>query len=82
MSVRRTIGFGERYSLEISAEAVNVLNHTQFSGAYSGGLGSTNTATNLTTGLKPGMGSSSTFGTRGLGTFDPREVILNLRFRF
>ena len=82
MSLRRTIRLGERYSLELSAEAVNVLNHTQFSGAYSGGLGSTNTATNLTTGLMPGMGSSSTFGTRGMGTFDAREVIFNLRFRF
>ncbi|MFB3777754.1 MAG: TonB-dependent receptor domain-containing protein [Bryobacteraceae bacterium] len=82
MSLRRNIRITERYNLELSAEAVNVLNHTQFNGAYTGNLGSTNTATNATTGLKPGMGSSSTFGTKGNGTFDPREVILNLRFRF
>ncbi|MFB3777755.1 MAG: TonB-dependent receptor domain-containing protein [Bryobacteraceae bacterium] len=82
MSLRRNIRITERYNLELSAEAVNVLNHTQFSSSYSGALGDTNTVTNASNGLKPGMGTSATFGTKGNSTFDPREVILNLRFRF
>jgi hypothetical protein len=83
ISLRRTFKILEHLNLEFSADAMNVLNHTQYSGNYSGALGSTNTSTNATNGLKPGMGSSGdSFGTRSLSTFDPRQIVINFRLRF
>ena len=82
MSLRRNIKFMERYSLEMSAEATNLLNNSQMSGSYSAGLGSTVVTANPALGLLPGMGSSDTYGTIGTGTFNPREVVLNLKLRF
>lgn len=82
MTVRRAFKIREKYSLELSGEAMNVLNSAQYNGNYNGGLGGTNLTTNASRGLKPGMGLSDTFGTMGVGTFDPRQVTLRLRFRF
>jgi hypothetical protein len=82
MSLRRNIKIQERYTLEMSAEATNLLNMAQMSGSYSAGLGSTVVTANTATGLLPGMGSSDTYGTIGTGTFNPREVVLNLKLRF
>jgi trimeric autotransporter adhesin len=82
MSLRRLIRVHEGMDLELAADASNLLNSAQLNGAYAGGLGSTNTVTNASKGLKPGMGTTDTYGTIGVGTFDPREVILNVRFRF
>jgi hypothetical protein len=82
MSLRRTFKFSERLSLELAADATNLLNNAQLNGSFAGGLGSTNTATNAAKGLVPGMGTTDTYGTIGVGSFDPRQVVLNLRFRF
>jgi hypothetical protein len=82
LSIRRTFKIRETMSLEFAANATNLLNNTQLSGAYSGALGSTQTAVNASKGLVPGMGTSDTFGTIGVGAFDPRQVVMNLRFRF
>jgi len=82
MSLRRSIRIREGWDLELAAEATNVLNNTQLSGMYSGALGNTQTTTSASSGLAPGMGSSETYGTIGLGTYDPREVILSLKVRF
>jgi hypothetical protein len=83
MSLRRTFKIRERMNLEFAANATNLLNHTELSGNYSGALGSTNTALNAASGLKPGMGANgNTFGTLSLAAFDPRQVIMNLRLRF
>ena len=86
-SVRRTFKIRERMNLEFAAYATNLFNHTQLIANYSGALGSTNTAVNAASGLKPGMGSSgNSFGTLSLsGTSsvaDPRQVVMNLRLRF
>ena len=48
---------------------MNVLNHTQFSGAYTGALGATVTRPNPALGLVPGRGNANSFGTRGMATF-------------
>jgi hypothetical protein len=61
---------------------MNVLNHTQFNGTYTGGLGNTVTAANPALGLVPGMGSANNFGTRGMATFNPRQVMLRATLRF
>jgi trimeric autotransporter adhesin len=82
MSLRRNIRILEKYTLEMSAEATNLLNSSQMSGSYSGALGTTVVTANAALGLVPGMGSSDTYGTIGTATFNPREVVLNLKFRF
>ena len=91
LAISRNFRLTERYSVEFSAHATNALNHPQFggsfasSGGYNAGLGSINvtppTANNTNTQLGQGSGSS-TFGTYGLGTYDPRQVELGLKFRF
>jgi trimeric autotransporter adhesin len=82
LSLRRRFVIREGLSLELSADASNVLNHTQLSGSYNGAMGSTNLVTNAAKGLLPGMGTSDTYGTIGVGTFDPRQVTMRLQFRF
>jgi len=82
LSLRRRFAIREGMSIDFSADASNVLNHTQLSGSYSGAMGSTNVVTNAAKGLLPGMGTSDTFGTIGVGTFDPRQIVLRLQFRF
>lgn len=82
MGLRRSFKLRERISLEIGADAINVLNSTQLSGAYSGGLGSTNVGTNAAKGLVPGMAGSDRFGTIGTNTFAPRQMMLRALVRF
>lgn len=82
MSLQRTIQVRERYRLDIQAHAQNLFNHTQFSPNYTTGLGGTETLNNPSRGQLPGYGQASNFGTRGMATYDPRniEVVLKLRF--
>jgi hypothetical protein len=82
MSLRRIFAIRESLSLEVSAEVANILNSAEYSGNYTGALGGTNVTTNAAKGLKPGMGSSDTYGTIGLTTFDPRQVTMHVRIRF
>jgi hypothetical protein len=87
LSLRRTFKIRESMSLEFAANATNMFNHTQLVANYAGALGSTNTAVNAATGLKPGMGANgNSFGLLSLGSTssvaDPRQVVMNLRFRF
>ena len=82
MSLRRNIKVREKMSLEISAEAANLLNNSQQSGSYAGALGNTAVTPNASIGLQPGMASSDTYGTIGTGTFPAREVVMNMRLRF
>ena len=82
LSLRRTFKIRERMSLEVAADCTNFLNHTELSGTYAGGLGSTNTATTPSRGLVPGMGTTDTYGTIGVTAFDPRQVVMSVKFRF
>jgi trimeric autotransporter adhesin len=81
LSIRRTIRV-QRAAIELGVDAMNVLNHTQFSGAYAGGLGGTNLQTNPALGLVPGMASSANFGTRGMATYNPRQLQMRVGLRF
>ena len=76
MSIRRTFGVANGMNLDIGADAINVLNHTQFSGSYVGGLGATITTPSPALGLVPGMGNANNFGTRGMATYNPRQIQL------
>jgi hypothetical protein len=82
VSVRRNFSIKEGVTLNLNVDATNLLNNAQYSSNYNGNLGNTNLNTNAARGLVPGMGSSDTFGTIGLGTFDPRQVTFRLVLRF
>jgi hypothetical protein len=87
MSLEKNIKFGERYSLNLSAQASNVFNNTQFRSSINTGMDGTvlaNTiAANPTQNLKIGqLQSGGTFGTYGQGTNDPRQIEMVMKFRF
>jgi hypothetical protein len=92
LSLTRSFRIRESKSLEFSAHATNALNHAEFggsiasSGAYNSNLGGINvtpTGPGNPSNTQPGQPTgSSTYGTYGLGTFDPRQLELGLKFRF
>ena len=61
---------------------MNVLNHTQFNGAYQGALGGTNLTNNPGNGQFPGTASAANYGTRGMATYNPRQMQFRATFRF
>jgi hypothetical protein len=81
-SLRRSFPVFERLQLDVAAEATNLLNTAEFNGAYVGGLGSPNLVNNSSKGLIPGLGTSSTFGTVNLNSFDPRQIQMHARLIF
>jgi hypothetical protein len=91
LSISRTFLVSEPFHLEFRAQATNALNHAEFGGsiANSGGYNLNLGAINVTppsssnTGTQLGQGmNSSTFGTYGVSTYDPRQVELGLRLSF
>ncbi len=82
MSIQRSFRVSRGMAVEVAADAMNVLNHTQFNGAFSGGLGNTVTSPNAALGLVPGMGNSNSYGTRNMNTYNPRQIMLRAAVRF
>ncbi len=86
MSIRREFGLPNGLRIEVGADAMNILNHTQFTGQNPGGwttnLGGTVTTADPTLGLVPGMGNANNYGTRGMGTYNPRQIMLRAALRF
>jgi len=82
MSIRREFSLPNHMRFELGADAQNILNHTQFNGTYSGGLGGTVVTANPTLGLQVGMGNSNSYGTRGMATYNPRQFMLRSTLRF
>ncbi|HMX27714.1 MAG TPA: TonB-dependent receptor [Blastocatellia bacterium] len=87
MSLEKNVKLSERYSLNLSAQATNVFNHTQLRGSINTSTGGTvlqNTITaNPTQNLKIGqLQNSGSFGTYGLGTNDPRQIEMVMKLRF
>lgn len=82
MSIQRTIQITERFRLDIQGHAQNLFNHTQFSPNYTTGLGGTETLNNPSRGQLPGYGQAVGYGTRGLATYDPRNIEVVMKFRF
>jgi hypothetical protein len=66
------------------ANVTNAFNHTQFrTGTYNMGLGGTQSTDVPAQGLLSGEGqSAATYGSHNMGTFDPRQMIMEMRFRF
>lgn len=46
LSLRRMFAISERVKLQVAADASNLLNHAELSGAFNGGLGNTNLTSN------------------------------------
>ncbi|HKE24614.1 MAG TPA: hypothetical protein VKB88_19765 [Bryobacteraceae bacterium] len=82
LSLRRTFPIKERLRLQLAADATNMLNHTELNGNFSGSFGSTTLSNSPAAGWIPGMGTSATFGTVGVGAFDPRQITMHLRVQF
>ncbi|HMG01715.1 MAG TPA: TonB-dependent receptor [Edaphobacter sp.] len=84
-SLRRAFPIYERYRIEISGEATNVLNNTQWNNSgntNTGSLGSTILANNPSAGLITGLGDNTNFGTFNTNAYDPRQIQLHARFIF
>jgi len=78
-----TRDFHPREGLTVSFQAnvTNLFNHTQFlAGSYNMGLGGTNTSPTVLNGAP--VGTSQSYGTHGLATYDPRQMIMELHLEF
>ena len=85
MSVQKEIPMTERVRFQISAEASNLFNNTQFRPQMNAGTGATYTNLNsaqIAQGIRPGMLQNENFGTWGMSTFDPRQIEFRLRLFF
>jgi hypothetical protein len=84
ISLSRDFRIKERYSISFHANVTNALNHTQFlSGSYNMALGAIQTTAVPAQGLQPGEGqAAATYGSHSLLTYDPRQMIMEARFRF
>jgi Carboxypeptidase regulatory-like domain/TonB dependent receptor-like, beta-barrel len=83
-SLTREFRIKERYSLSFLANLTNALNHTQFRpGSFTMGLGSIQVTDIPAQGVLAGESqNASTYGSHNMNTFDPRQMILELRLRF
>jgi trimeric autotransporter adhesin len=82
MSLRRTFRLSPSKAIDLGLDAMNILNHTQFNGAFVGALGNTNLTNNPANGQFAGTASANNFGTRGMATYNPRQVQFRLALRF
>lgn len=83
-AIGRTIPITERVSLQIRAEVSNLFNHPEFNSLASNAasMGNMNLVNNQSGGLIPGVGSNSSFGAIGAGTYDPRQLVIHGYVRF
>ncbi len=85
MSLQKQFAISEKLKLQISAEASNLFNNTQFRPTMNLSLGDTFTslsAAQRAQGVRPGMIQNDSFGTWGMSTFGPRQIELRLRIFF
>jgi len=83
-TLTRDFKVAEKYTVSFMANVTNALNHTQFrTGSFNMGLGGIQVTDVPAQGLLAGFGqSAATFGTHNLNTFDPRQMIMEMRVRF
>jgi hypothetical protein len=83
-TLTRNFRIRERYNLAFLANVTNGLNHTQFrAGSYSMGLGSVQVSDVPGSGLVAGESQSpGAYGSHNMNTYDPRQMILEMRLRF
>ena len=78
MSLDKNIRFGERYSLDLAAQATNVFNHTQFKPGVNMAFG----ATSVAAGSVGAPQNPNNFGTFTQNAYDGRQLELSAKFRF
>ena len=74
LSLRRTFKLTERFKLDVTAEALNLMNSAEWSSSPGGGAGGTDVVNNPANGQIPGLPQGNGYGTWGMGTFAPREI--------
>jgi hypothetical protein len=84
LTLTRDFKVREKYTVSFMANVTNVLNHTQFrTGSYNMALGSIQVSDVPAQGLVAGEGqSAATYGSHNMNTFDPRQMILEMRVKF
>jgi len=84
LTLSRNFRFRESYVLYFMANVTNALNHTQFRpGSYTMGLGSIQVSDLPASGVVAGESQTpGAYGSHNLNTFDPRQVVLEMRLRF
>jgi trimeric autotransporter adhesin len=82
LSLRRTFKLTERLKLDFTAAATNLMNSAEWSSSPGGGIGSTDTVNNTANGQIVGLSQGGSYGTWGMGTFDPRQIELVGRIIF
>ena len=84
LSLTRNFRIKEKYDVSFHANVTNALNHTQFlSSAFNMALGGIQTTAVPSQGLLPGEAqSAASYGTHNLLTYDPRQMIMEVRVRF
>jgi hypothetical protein len=80
--VRRAFQLTERFRLDITAQATNLMNSAEWSSGAGGGVGSTDTINNPANGQIVGLATGGSFGQWGMGTYPPREIELVGRIVF
>jgi hypothetical protein len=84
-TLMRDFRLGEKYSLSFMANVTNAFNHTQFRpGSYNMNLGAVQVSDIPAQGIVAGEAQATTtsYGAHNLSTFDPRQMILEMRLRF
>jgi hypothetical protein len=87
IALEKNFRISEQFSFNLSAQASNVFNNTQFRSNINTAMGGTvvpaTITANPTQNLKVGqLQSSGTFGTYGMGTNDPRQIEVVMKIRF
>jgi hypothetical protein len=85
ITLTRDFRLAEKYSLSFMANVTNVFNHTQFRpGSYNMALGSAQVTDIPAIGIKAGESQATTtgYGTHNMNTFDPRQMVVEMRLRF
>jgi hypothetical protein len=82
LSLRRNFKLTERFNLDLTASAQNLMNSAEWNSSPSGSAGSTDVVNNPANGQIVGLSQGGTYGTWGMGTFAPREIELIGRIVF
>lgn len=83
LALMRSIAISESKKLEFSILLTNALNHTQFkANNFDLNLGSTNLDPLAPGHLALGQGTNGSYGTHDMSTYDPRQIEIQVVFRF
>jgi hypothetical protein len=82
LSLRRTFNLTNRFKLDITAAATNLMNSAEWNNSPSGNIGNINTVNNPANGQIVGLSQGGSYGTSTKATYDPRQIELTGRILF